>query len=209
VNDLPGVFGAVAPYLDSYGYTAVALIVLLENLSVPLLGEAAIVTGAIFASSGRLDLILVALVAFLAAVVGATGAYAVGRFGGRPLALRLGRRVGIKPAHLDRVDAFFTRHGSKVVLGARFLPIVRHVNGLSAGVSTMTWRRFVVANAIGAAIWVTVWTVVGAEAGKHVDGVNTALEKGTPILLGVLVAAVLASVLRRRVRGRRTPEVSS
>jgi membrane protein DedA with SNARE-associated domain len=203
--ELPGVFGAVAPYLDDYGYAAVAVLVLLENIGFPVPGEAILVTGAIFASAGRLDLATLATVAFLAAVLGDNLGYVLGRFGGRPLVVRLGRRVGVTHEHLDRVEGFFTRHGSKVVVAARFLPILRHLNGIAAGVSNMSWRRFLASNALGAAIWTAVWTTVGYQAGGHIAGINELLTTGTPYLFGSLLLVVVGLVVRLRIRRRRIP----
>jgi membrane protein DedA with SNARE-associated domain len=198
VSDLPGVFGAVEPFLSDYGYAAVAVMVLLENVGLPVPGEAVVVTGALFAAAGRLNLATVAVIAFLAAVTGDNLGYAVGRFGGRPLVLRLGRRVGVTHDHLDRIHGFFEKYGAKVVVVARFLPLLRHLNGIAAGVSEMRWRTFFAANALGAAIWVAVWVTVGTQAGQHIEGVNTVLERGTPIVGGLLLVLIAGLVVRRR-----------
>jgi membrane protein DedA with SNARE-associated domain len=206
VSELPGVFGVVEPYLTDYGYAAVFLIVLLENLGLPVPGEGVLVTGTIFATAGRLDLTGVVVAAFAAAVLGDNLGYAVGRLGGRPMVLRVGRRVRITGEHLDRVEGFFARHGSKLVVVARFLPLLRHLNGIAAGVSRMAWRRFLLANTAGAAIWVAVWATIGSRLGAHLETVNTVLETATPYIAGGLVTALVALVLRRR---RRSPLTGS
>lgn len=202
MTDLPGVFGAVAPFIEDYGLAAVALFVFLENLGVPLPGEATVVTGAIFAQRGRVDLTTLLLVAVTAATLGDNLGYAVGRFGGRPLVLRLGRRVRITPEHLDSVEAFFDRHGGKVVVAARFLPLLRHLNGAAAGISSMPWRRFVLCNTLGAVLWASTWTVVGYQAGNHINGVNTVLTRGTPYLALVLLVLAITLLVRRKLRSR-------
>ncbi|MDB5862057.1 MAG: phosphoesterase PA-phosphatase related protein [Ramlibacter sp.] len=202
MTPLPGVFGSVAPYLSDYGYAAVALFVLLENFGLPLPGEAILVTGAIFTVSGRLDVSILVLVAVAAAVMGDNLGYALGRFGGRSLAVRLGRRFGVSSEHLDRVDHFFSRHGGKVVVAARFLPLLRHLNGIGAGLSRMRWRRFLIANGLGAGIWVAVWTAIGTQAGAHLQAVDTVLREGTPLIAGTLVLLVVALVVRRLLRRR-------
>jgi membrane protein DedA with SNARE-associated domain len=205
VTPLPGVFGSVAPYLSDYGYAAVALFVLLENVGVPLPGEAILVTGAIFTVSGRLDLSVLVLVAVAAAVVGDNLGYALGRFGGRSVVVHLGRGFGVTSEHLDRVERFFSLHGRKVVVAARFLPLLRHLNGVSAGVSRMPWGRFLVANAIGAGIWVAVWTSIGTRAGAHLDAVDNVLSDSMPFVAGALVLLLLVLVARRVLR-RRAPD---
>lgn len=203
MNDLPGVFGTVAPYIEDYGLLAVAVLVFIENLGIPMPGEATLVMAGIYTVSGDLDLIAVLAVGWTAAVLGDNAGFAIGRYGGRPLVLRLGRRFGLTHDVLDRVEAFYERHGSKTVAAGRFLPVLRHLNGLVAGVTTMTWKRFLVANAIGAMIWVGVWTFIGRQAGGHIEGVNRFLERGAPAIAIVLILLLVGHAVRLRRRRRR------
>lgn len=202
MTDLPGVFGTVAPYIEDYGLLAVAVLVFVENLGIPMPGEATLVMAGIYTVSGDLNLVAVLVVGWAAAALGDNAGFAVGRYGGRPLVLRLGRRFGLTHDVLDRVEAFYERHGSKTVAVGRFLPILRHLNGLVAGVTAMTWKRFIVANAIGAAIWVGVWTTAGIQAGSHIDAVNTVLERGMPAILVIVVLLLVVHVVRLRRRRR-------
>lgn len=202
MTDLPGVFGTVAPYIDDYGYFAVALIIFLANLSLPAPAEATLVVSSIYTVSGDLSLLPVLVVAWLAAVLGECAAFAVGRYGGRPLAIRLGRRFGVTHDLLDRAEGFYARRGTVTVIVGRFIPLLRRANGLVAGITGMAWHRFVVANMVGAVIWVAVWTTVGRQAGNHIDTVNTVLERLAPILAVVLVLLIVAYVIRRRRRRR-------
>ncbi len=88
----------------------------------------------------------------LAAVIGDNIGFVVGHFGGRPLAERFGRYVFLTPQRLDRAEAFFDRHGGKVVTIARFIDGLRQVNGLLAGIAGMHWLNFLGYNALGAAL---------------------------------------------------------
>ncbi|GAA4717414.1 DedA family protein [Nocardioides conyzicola] len=202
MTDLPGVFGTVAPYIDDYGYVAVALIIFLANLSLPVPAEATLVVSSIYTVSGDLSLLPVLVVAWLAAVLGECAAFAVGRYGGRPLAIRLGRRFGVTHDLLDRAEGFYARRGTVTVVVGRFIPLLRRANGLVAGITGMVWHRFVVANMVGAVVWVAIWTTVGRQAGNHIDTVNTILERFAPILALLLVLLIVAYVLRRRRRRR-------
>ncbi len=204
MTDLPGVFGTIAPSIDDYGYLAVAVLVFLGNLGIPVPTEATVVVSAIYTVSGELGLLPVLVVAWAAAVLGESAAFAVGRYGGRPLAIRLGRRFGVTHDLLDRVEGFYDRRGGATVVVGRFVPLLRRVNGLVAGVTALSWRRFLAANAIGATLWVGVWTTVGRQAGNHIDAVNTVLVKVAPLLGLVLVLLLVGYVVRRRVRWSRT-----
>ena len=211
-TDLPGVFGTVAPYIEDYGYLAVVVAVFVENLGIPMPGEATLITAGIYTVSGDLHLIPVLVLGFVAAVIGDNAAFVVGRYGGRPLALKLGRRFGVTHTALDKVEAFYERHGSKVVVAGRFLPLLRHLNGLVAGITPMKWPRFLAANMIGAAIWVGVWVTVGIQAGNHIEGVNRFLERFFPavvVLLAVLIAiqSVRFWVKRRKAMAEEEAEL--
>lgn len=207
MTDLPGVFGQVAPFVQDYGYLAVGLSLLLKNIGIPVPGEAILVTAALVAETGRLNLAVVILVGFVAAVVGETIGYAIGLYGGHPVVVKYGRRIGITHERLDHLEQFFARHGVKLVLVGRFLPLLRHWAGISAGISEMPWRRFTLANVLGAAVWIGVWATLGAQAGSHIDAINTLLVGSTPVL-GVLLVVLVALVVVRRRRQRPQPSTS-
>jgi membrane protein DedA with SNARE-associated domain len=205
-TSLPGVFGNIAPLLHDHGYLAVAGVVFLENVGLPIPGEAAVVTGVIIASAGQLDITSVAIVACVAAVVGDVLGYLIGRRAGRPLILRLGRRLGVTSARLDQLDDFYARRGAAVIVLARFLPLLRRFNALAAGVSKMRWQPFVGFNVLGAALWTTIWVIVGDQASNHLDTVNAMLTTNLPYAIAVICCAVVAIALIRTVRrGRPAP----
>ncbi|MFC6343717.1 DedA family protein [Nocardioides hankookensis] len=206
MTDLPGVFGSVAPYIDDYGYLAVAGMVFLANLCIPVPGDATLIVASIYTVSGDLGLVPVLVVAWTAAVLGECAAFAIGRYGGRPLAIRLGRRFGVTHDLLDPVEAFYARRGTATVVVGRFVPLLRRANGLVAGLTEMSWHRFLVANMVGAALWVGVCTIVGRQAGNNIDTVNTVLERVAPLLGLLLVVVIVLSVARRRRRRRAAEE---
>src|SRR5215471_6865520 len=105
---LPGFLNSLAGPLDHYGYGAIALLLLLENIGVPVVpGEFALIAGAIFAGTGRagLNVAVVGLIAVICCFAGAEIGYAIGRFGGRAVVLRFGRYVLVREHHLDRAEA--------------------------------------------------------------------------------------------------------
>ena len=207
MNDLPGVFGTVAPYIEDYGYLAVFICVLIEGFGIPLPAEATLVTASLFTVAGVLDLRVLVVLAFVASVTGDNLAYAFGRYGGRPVVLRIGRRIGVTNTLLDKVERFFDRHGAKVVVFGRFLPVLRHLNGISAGLSHMVWRRFLLANMAGAAIWVAAWSFAGIKAGENIDTLNTVVEKGARWLVLAVVVFVVGSLLWHRYLHKRIEEL--
>src|SRR5690349_16066492 len=150
---LPGFLNSLAGPLDHYGYWAIALLLLLENIGVPVVpGEFAMIAGAIFAGTGRagLNIALVGVVSVIASFAGAQIGYLIGRFAGRELILRYGKYVFIKPHHLDRAEVVVNRYGGIVVIIARYIVGLREAYGIIAGITEMHWLAFTMYNAIGA-----------------------------------------------------------
>ena len=201
---LPGLLGTVAPVLDNYGYLAVAVLILVENFGVPAPGETILVAASVYAGTGRLSIVAVAVIAVLAAFTGNCIGYAIGYFGGHALALRFGRYVFLTAERLDKTERFFRRHGGLVMVLARFPEGIRQAAGIVAGIAEMPWRRFLVFNAIGSVLWVALWSSVGYLAGHHIGTIYADLVRYLLYLLiavAVLVAALIVRmVLRRRRR---------
>ena len=200
---LPGVLHSLEPTLDRYGYAAVAGLVLVEDFGVPVPGETVLILGAVYAGAGRLNIWLVALLGFAGALVGDNIGFAIGHFGGRPLVERYGRYVLLTPERLEKTTRFFDRHGGKIIILARFIEGLRQANGIIAGTTGMHWKRFVVFNAIGAALWVAVWTSVGYFSGSHINAIYddaTRYDRYLAIAVGLLL---LGFIVHRVVRARR------
>jgi membrane protein DedA with SNARE-associated domain len=149
----------IEPYVQEYGVAALFCIVFLESLGAPLPGESALVGASIMAVRGDLSIEHVFLAVWVAAVLGDSTGYAVGRIGGRPLLQRYGWVIKLTPARLLTLESLFRRKGPIIVFGARFVVVLRQLNGLIAGSVAMPWRRFVMANVLGAALWTAVWSL--------------------------------------------------
>ncbi len=208
-GSLPGVLGNLAPVLNQYGYLAVGGFILVEDFGVPAPGETILIASAVYAGAGKLNIYLVMLVALAGAVLGDNIGYAIGHFGGRRAVLRWGRYVLITEERLQKAEGFFDRHGGKVVSVARFIEGLRQVNGIVAGTSGMHWRRFLAFNALGAALWVGVWSSIGYFAGDHIDFVYGQAKRYSLYLLIAVAVVVAALVVRAVVRRKRAGEDES
>ncbi|MGW5432161.1 DedA family protein [Streptomyces sp. NPDC004059] len=201
---LPGPLAHLAPLLGHYGYWAVGAVVLVEDFGVPAPGETILLAAGVYAGTGRLNVVAVAVIAFAAAVVGDNIGYGIGRLGGRPFVHRWGRYVFLTPKRFQAAEEFFGRHGGKIVTVARFIEGLRQANGIIAGTTGMHWRRFLAFNALGAALWVGLWTTLAYLVGSHITAVYDEISRYQLYVLvaaGVLIAAlVVRHLLRRRRR---------
>jgi membrane protein DedA with SNARE-associated domain len=188
--------------VSRFGYFGVTGIVFIESFGVPAPGETSIIAGSVLAGSGRLNIFVVALAAFLAAVGGDSIGYVIGRTGGRSLLLRFGKYVGLDERRLTRVEKFMARRGPIMVVVARFIEGLRQLNGVVAGVTRMPFAKFLMFNAIGAALWVGVWSSAGYFAGNHLDAIEAVIHRYQNWALVALVVLVVAYIGHRVRRSR-------
>lgn len=199
---LPGFLQSLGPLVTHHGYLAVGGFLFLEAFAIPVPGETVLLTAAIYAGAGRLNIIVVIVVATLTTFTGSCVGYLIGATGGRALVGRYGRYVGLSKRRFAAAEAFFQRQGPKVVVLARFVEGLRQANGILAGTSGMSLRRFLVFNAVGAVIWVVTWALVGELAGAHVDAMYDGIARYFWIAVGLAVLVVIGLVVRhRRHRG--------
>ncbi|PYV96499.1 MAG: DedA family protein [Acidobacteria bacterium] len=194
-------FELLREYLAHYGYWAVAAALLLENTGVPVPGETMLLLASFLAySEHRLRLPYIILVGVCAATIGDNLGFLLGHYGGKPLLERY-RKVPRVYRTIARGESLIHRYGSFAIFIARFIAGMRIIAGPLAGVLHMPWRKFVVFNFLGAAVWVTVISSVGYFFGRHWDELARIM-KG--FNLAVLLAAVLLAVFfwwRQRRKG--------
>ena len=144
----------------------------------------------------RVNIVAACVVLTVAAFLGNVVGYEIGRAVGTPLYARGGRLL--KPEHFDKAHAFFEKHGSKAIVLARFVPVVRTFITAVAGVSKMDRRRFFTYSFIGALLWATGVTLMGYFLGQisfvrnHID-----------VMLILIVLLSLVPVLVEYLRHRR------
>ena len=202
VVEIEHLLGNLEPLVHEYGAAAVMVILTFESLGLPLPGESLLVFASVLAGRGELSLLPLMLWAWTGAVLGDNIGYLIGRGLGRAIVLRYGGKIGINADRLNRVEAVFARYGPVTVAFARFVNILRQLNGVVAGMLKMDWRRFLAFNALGGALWVSIWTLTGFYLGEHgadIKAVAHDLERAGAILgLGVLIGALVYGF--RRVR---------
>jgi membrane protein DedA with SNARE-associated domain len=200
---LPGVLHGLEPTLNQFGYLAVVGLVLIEDFGVPVPGETVLILAAVYAGTGRLNIALVALLGFCGAVMGDNIGFAIGHFGGRPLIERYGRYILLTHERIEKATSFFERHGGWIIVVSRFIEGLRQANGIIAGISGIHWAKFLVFNAIGAALWVAVWTSVGYFSGSHINAIYDTATRYSMYLAIALGALLIAYIVWRVVRFRR------
>ena len=178
----------VQPLVHRYGYAGVVGTVSAEGLGVPLPGQTTLMAAALEAARGELDILVLGTLALLAAVLGNSIGYLIGRTGGRQLL----RKLGASESREQKLTALFERYGGGFVVLARFLDGPRQLNGLLAGMLEMPFWVFTLFNVIGALLWVGVWGLGTYFLWEHIVTVHSLLSHLNPWAVAVAALAVLA-----------------
>jgi len=203
------VFATLISVAQDIGYPLVFALIAIETMGVPVPGETALITAAILASRGRLQIEIVIALAALAAILGDNVGFAIGR--------KQRRRVLIAPGplynHRRRVIAvgepFFDRHGPKAVFLGRWVSGLRITAAWMAGINRMSWPTFFFYNALGGLAWATSIGLLAYFAGHSAERIVQVAGLGAAIA-AVVAGVALWWVLRmRRRRAERLVEAAS
>jgi membrane-associated protein len=178
----------IASSLASAGYLVVFFVAMAESglvVGLFLPGDTMLIAAGVLASQGYFNLPAMIMAAFLGAVIGDSIAYALGRrFGTR--IFKRERPLFFNRAQIERSEKFYQRHGGKTIIIARFLPIVRAVAPILAGVGKMRYGTFISYNLIGGLLWTTSLELAGYLAGSRLAGIHNYLDAGIWIAATVI-----------------------
>jgi membrane protein DedA with SNARE-associated domain len=201
------------------GYPGLFVLIVLESTMVPIPsllvmpfagflatdagGKSLGLDGALF------SLPVILIINSTAALTGSMLSYLLGAAGGKPLLMRYGKWVLVRPKDIEKAEGYFNRHGGATVLIARFLPVVRHLISIPAGIARMPLPKFLTQTFLGATIWGGGLMVVGYVLGSQWEEVATKAKRVDLVIAGVIVLAILALAIRfviRRRRERNSPQ---
>ncbi|MBF7682611.1 DedA family protein [Acinetobacter sp. B5B] len=155
--------------------------------------------GALAASTGVMDPTTLIILLCIAAILGDTLNYHIGRYIG-PRVFEMDSRF-IKKEHLIKTQAFFEKHGGKTIIFARFLPFFRTFAPFVAGASSMNYRYFLMFNVVGAILWISSFIILGYFFGN----LPVVKDNFTHLIIGIIILSILPAVfeiVRNRYKKR-------
>jgi membrane-associated protein len=164
-------------------------------------GDSLLFTAGLLASQGKLNLPIILVGCFVAAVVGDQVGYAFGRRVGPSLFRRPESRL-FKHENIERAQAYFDKYGSKTIVLARFVPVVRTFAPIVAGVGHMRYRTFVTFNIVGGLLWAVGVTVLGYILGETIPNIDKYLLPAIVVIIFVSALPVVFEVLKARRSSR-------
>jgi len=188
--------------VNDWGYFGIIAAMFLESSFFPFPSEVIMIPAGYLAFQGKMSLIGAIGAGIFGSIGGALFNYYLAVILGRPLLERYGKYILLKTETLDKLEAFFLRHGEISTFSGRLIPGIRQYISLPAGLSGMPVGRFVVFTGIGAGIWVIVLTLLGYFVGKNEELVGQYLHDATLIALLAVGGLVVFYWLRHRAGAR-------
>ncbi|TAF05889.1 MAG: DedA family protein [Nostocales cyanobacterium] len=186
----------IQEFAQSYGYWAIFLGILLENLGIPLPGETVTLVGGFLAGSDELNYWLVLGDAVTGAVIGGNCGYWIGRVGGWPFLLQVGKIFRISEARLLSIKEQFSENAAKAVFFGRFFALLRIFASPLAGIAEMSFGKFLVYNLAGATTWASVMVTLAFFAGRIVslEQLVAWVSQFAILALLILVSVIVVSI---------------
>lgn len=211
--DIQALLDGLRDAYATWGYPIVFLGAMLENtvlLGFVLPGGTLVMLGAIYAQQGSLELPVVLLLAWLGMAVGTSLDYALGRFG-LQWALRGGRCAARLEPHLSEAERYLQRRGMWAFLLAHFIGHVRSFVAITAGVTRLPLRRFLLYEGIAALTWNLIFVGAGYLVGENVERVQQLMSRaGLGVALVAVVTYAIYRIARRAHRtGHRIPRTAA
>jgi len=190
----------IVNYIGELGYWGIFLLMFLESTFFPFPSEIVMIPAGYLAFKGEMNLYMVVLAGIFGSVSGALFNYYLAIHFGRKFILRYGRYFFIREETLDKLEAFFTKHGELSTFNGRLIPGIRQLISLPAGLARMNLVKFTFYSAFGAGIWVVVLVALGYLLGSNEALISEYLQTATLIALLCVALITLFYVVRHQRR---------
>ena len=204
----------ISTLLNNLNYPTIFFLMLLESTVVPVPSEFVVTPAAYHAAGGSLNVLLIVLFATLGADVGASINYFVAKYVGRPAVYKFANsKVGhmclLNQEKIEKSERYFDEHGVAATLTGRFVPVIRHLISIPAGLARMNYWKFLLFTTIGAGGWHAVLAALGWYLHAIVpkeqlnDKIAEYAEYIKLIILALLLAAVVYYIVKRLTKNKK------
>lgn len=178
--------------MNSYGYLGVFLLIAIENVFPPIPSEVILLFGGFMTTWTDLNIIGMIIVATLGSILGAIILYYIGKILNKRRLIKIvsgkvGKVLRLKPSDIEKADEWFDKKGNKTVFFCRFIPIVRSLISIPAGMSEMKMPKFLLYTFAGSIIWNTVLLVIGNRVGENWESILGVFDRYSHIVLIILI----------------------
>ena len=194
--------------MNDFGYIGICLLIMIENLFPPIPSEVILTFGGFMTNDSNLTVLGVIIASTIGSMIGAFALYYIGKILNKERLIKIvtskyGKLLRIKPKDIESADSWFDKKGNITVLFCRFIPVVRSLISIPAGMSEMSMLKFTIYTLIGSSIWNTVLVCVGAFAGNYKDVIIGVIDSVSNIVLVLIIIVFFIFVFwfyRKRIK---------
>ena len=185
--------------MNQFGYIGVFLLIAIENIFPPIPSEVILLFGGFMTTYSELNIVLMIIFATLGSLIGAIVLYYIGKILNKErlkkiVSGKIGKVLRLKNSDIDKADEWFDTKGNKTVFFCRFIPIVRSLISIPAGMSEMPLGKFFLYTTTGSLIWNTVLIVIGSIVGENWQSILNIFDTYSNIVLVLLVITFVVGV---------------
>jgi len=186
--------------MNDFGYIGVFILILIENIFPPIPSEVILLFGGFMTTHSTLSVLGVIGVATLGSLVGAIILYYIGKILNKErlkklVSGKIGKLLRLKEEDIDKADKWFDTKGNKSVFFCRFVPVVRSLISIPAGMSEMPMKKFLVYTIAGSLIWNSVLVILGNRVGEKWKEILIIFENYSHIIWGILIIGIIIGII--------------
>ena len=200
----------VIEIMNNFGYIGIFLLIAIENIFPPIPSEVILLFGGFMTTSTDMNVIGVIIASTLGSLVGAIALYYIGKILNKErlkkiITSKYGKLLKLTPADIDKADNWFDTKGNKTVFFCRFIPLIRSLISIPAGMSEMPMKKFLIYTVAGSAIWNTALTIAGSIVGEKWEDILTIMDQYSHIIvIALAIIFIIAIVIFYSKRRKKT-----
>lgn len=189
--------------MDKFGYLGVFALIAIENIFPPIPSEVILLFGGFMTTNTSLNVVFMIIAATLGSLLGAIVLYYIGKIFNKERLKRIvsgkvGKVLRLKEKDIDKADEWFDNKGNITVFFCRFVPIVRSLISIPAGMSEMPMLKFLIYTIVGSAIWNTILVYAGALLGDNWPIVAQILSRYSKLILIIIILFIVVKIYIKR-----------
>ena len=190
----------VISIMNQFGYFGIFFLIFIENIFPPIPSEVVLLFGGFMTTYSKLNLFGMIIFSTLGSTVGAIVLYYIGKILNKErlkkiVSGKIGKVLRLKASDIEKADKWFDTKGNKTVFFCRFIPVVRSLISIPAGISEMIMSKFLLYTITGSLIWNTVLLFVGSKVGENWKKIEQMMSQYSHIILIILIIAFIGFVI--------------
>lgn len=182
--------------IEFLGYPGITLLMILESMVVPLPSELVMPFAGFLAEKGKMNLWLIIFFSSLGSLLGSLISYYLGYYGGKRFVLKFGKYLLLNVTDLEKTERWFQKRGDKTIFFSRFIPVVRHLISIPAGIGKMNLKKFCLYTIAGATLWNSFLAYCGYALGENWNKIRYYSEYFSATITIILLFAGISFVYR-------------